>query len=82
VQRVARELGSTEAHGEQLTGDKARYVCHYLSEGRKLAFVGDGVNDAPVAALVDVGIALGSQGSDATWGLPYWLLSTRCAFSV
>jgi Cd2+/Zn2+-exporting ATPase len=56
---VAKELGSTEAHGGLLTEDKARYVRHYLSEGRKLAFVGDGVNDAPVVALVDVGIALG-----------------------
>jgi Cd2+/Zn2+-exporting ATPase len=138
VQRVARELGSTEAHGGLLPEDKARYEQQYRSAGRKLAFVGDGVNDAPVVALADVGIAMGGRGSYATvktadvviqtdhpskiatarriavvwqhlwlafavkvivlilgagwlrcgklslptWGLPSWLFSTRCAFSV
>ncbi|MBF9144415.1 heavy metal translocating P-type ATPase [Hymenobacter properus] len=66
VQRVAKELGITEAHGGLLPEDKARYVQQYLTEGRKLAFVGDGVNDAPVVALADVGIAMGGLGSDAT----------------
>ncbi|WP_400190882.1 heavy metal translocating P-type ATPase [Hymenobacter sp. B81] len=66
VQRVARELGIAEAHGGLLPEDKARYVQQYLREGRKLAFVGDGVNDAPVVALADVGIAMGGLGSDAT----------------
>ncbi|NVO29771.1 heavy metal translocating P-type ATPase [Hymenobacter lapidiphilus] len=66
VQRVAAELGITEAHGGLLPEDKARYVQQYLDEGRKLAFVGDGVNDAPVVALADVGIAMGGLGSDAT----------------
>ena len=66
VQRVAKELGITEAHGGLLPEDKARYVQQYLAEGRKLAFVGDGVNDAPVVALADVGIAMGGLGSDAT----------------
>ncbi|RSK45541.1 cadmium-translocating P-type ATPase [Hymenobacter rigui] len=66
VQRVARELGISEAHGGLLPEDKARYVQQYLTEGRKLAFVGDGVNDAPVVALADVGIAMGGLGSDAT----------------
>ncbi|MBO0360517.1 cadmium-translocating P-type ATPase [Hymenobacter sp. BT186] len=66
VQRVAKELGITEAHGGLLPEDKARYVQQYISEGNKLAFVGDGVNDAPVVALADVGIAMGGLGSDAT----------------
>ncbi|QIL74467.1 heavy metal translocating P-type ATPase [Hymenobacter sp. HDW8] len=66
TQRVAKELGIEEAHGGLLPEDKARYVQQYLSEGRKLAFVGDGVNDAPVVALADVGIAMGGLGSDAT----------------
>ena len=66
TQRVAKELGIGEAHGGLLPEDKARYVQQYLDEGRKLAFVGDGVNDAPVVALADVGIAMGGLGSDAT----------------
>ncbi|WP_222940590.1 heavy metal translocating P-type ATPase [Hymenobacter sp. BT491] len=66
VQRVAKELGITEAHGGLLPEDKARYVQQYLDAGHKLAFVGDGVNDAPVVALADVGIAMGGLGSDAT----------------
>jgi Cd2+/Zn2+-exporting ATPase len=66
VQRVAKELGIDEAHGGLLPEDKARYVQEYLTAGRKLAFVGDGVNDAPVVALANVGIAMGGLGSDAT----------------
>ncbi|TGE03537.1 heavy metal translocating P-type ATPase [Hymenobacter fodinae] len=66
TQRVAKELGIDEAHGGLLPEDKARYVQQYLNDGHKLAFVGDGVNDAPVVALADVGIAMGGLGSDAT----------------
>ena len=66
VQRVAQELGIDEAHGGLLPEDKVRYVQQYKDAGRKLAFVGDGVNDAPVVALADVGIAMGGLGSDAT----------------
>ncbi|WP_260625648.1 heavy metal translocating P-type ATPase [Hymenobacter sediminicola] len=66
TQQVARQLGIDEAHGGLLPEDKARYVQQYLAEGRRVAFVGDGVNDAPVVALADVGIAMGGLGSDAT----------------
>ena len=66
VQRVSKELGISEAHGGLLPEDKARYVQQYLDAGHRLAFVGDGVNDAPVVALADVGIAMGGLGSDAT----------------
>ncbi|GAA3994934.1 heavy metal translocating P-type ATPase [Hymenobacter fastidiosus] len=66
TQRVARELGIDEAHGGLLPEDKARYVQQYKDAGRKLAFVGDGVNDAPVVALADVGIAMGGLGAAAT----------------
>ncbi len=66
VQRVAKELGIGEAHGGLLPEDKAAHVERLKAAGHRLAFVGDGVNDAPVVALADVGIAMGGLGSDAT----------------
>lgn len=66
VQRVAKELGITEAYGGLLPEGKAEHVQKLKAAGAKLAFVGDGVNDAPVVALADVGIAMGGLGSDAT----------------
>ena len=66
VQRVAKELGITEAYGGLLPEGKAEHVQKLKTAGAKLAFVGDGVNDAPVVALADVGIAMGGLGSDAT----------------
>ena len=65
---VAAELGVDEVHSELLPGDKVAQVEQLLSRQRgkaKLAFVGDGINDAPVLSRADIGIAMGAMGSDA-----------------
>ena len=65
---VAGKLGLDEYHAELLPADKVEYVEQLLSEkpeGKILAFVGDGINDAPVLKRADVGIAMGGLGSDA-----------------
>ena len=65
---VAAELGVDEVHSELLPGDKVAQVEKLLSRqsGKaKLAFVGDGINDAPVLSRADIGIAMGAMGSDA-----------------
>jgi len=66
--RVARELGLDEAYCGLLPGDKVDHVERLLKESAgkgALAFVGDGINDAPVLSRADVGIAMGALGSDA-----------------
>ena len=63
--RVARQLGLTEYYAELLPTDKVAHVERLLQEGGTLAFVGDGINDAPVLARADIGIAMGALGSDA-----------------
>ena len=67
--RVAEDLGIDEYHAELLPGDKVSLVEKLLaersSERDKLAFVGDGINDAPVLSRADIGIAMGAMGSDA-----------------
>ncbi|MBD5253310.1 MAG: cadmium-translocating P-type ATPase [Barnesiella sp.] len=66
VDDFASQLGINESHGELLPQDKARYVERLASTpGCNVAFVGDGMNDAPVLALSNVGIAMGGLGSDA-----------------
>ena len=66
--QTAGELGADEFYAELLPGDKVDRVEKLLEESRdkeKLAFVGDGINDAPVLSRADVGIAMGALGSDA-----------------
>ena len=66
VQLVASELGIKSAFGDLLPEDKVDKVKTIKAQNESVAFVGDGVNDAPVVALSDVGIAMGGLGSDAT----------------
>lgn len=66
VQKVAAVLGIDSAFGDLLPEGKVEKVQALKNEDRHLAFVGDGVNDAPVVALADAGIAMGGLGSDAT----------------
>jgi Cd2+/Zn2+-exporting ATPase len=66
VTRVASFLGIEQAFGELLPENKVEKVEELKQQGRIIAFVGDGVNDAPVVALADAGIAMGGLGSDAT----------------
>ena len=66
--QVAKELGIGEVYSELLPADKVSKVeelFHQKSEKEKLAFVGDGINDAPVLSRADIGIAMGALGSDA-----------------
>jgi len=65
VDEVARALGINEAYGDLLPEDKVNKVQALKDQGLRIAFVGDGLNDAPVIALADVGIAMGGLGSDA-----------------
>jgi Cd2+/Zn2+-exporting ATPase len=66
VDKVAKDVGIDKAFGNLLPEGKVEKVQAIKDEGKHIAFVGDGVNDAPVVALADAGIAMGGLGSDAT----------------
>jgi len=66
VNEVSKELGLDKAYGDLLPEDKVNHVQQLIDQGRRVAFAGDGVNDAPVVALAQVGIAMGGLGADAT----------------
>ena len=66
VKNVADQLGISNSFGDLLPEDKVNKIKEIKAKGNIVAFVGDGVNDAPVVALSDIGIAMGGLGSDAT----------------
>lgn len=65
VDKIAKQLGIDKAIGELLPEDKIIEVEKLKAAGRTIAFVGDGINDAPVITIADVGLAMGGLGSDA-----------------
>ncbi len=66
VDDIAKRLNLKEAFGELLPDDKYRYLEQRLDSQKVIGYVGDGINDAPVITLADIGIAMGGMGSDAT----------------
>lgn len=66
VNKIAKLLGIDQAFGDLLPENKVEKIQALKDAGRKIAFAGDGINDAPVVALADAGIAMGGLGSDAT----------------
>ncbi len=65
VDKIAGQLGLDKAYGGLLPEDKVKEVERLQKEGKLVAFIGDGVNDAPVITIADVGMAMGGLGSDA-----------------
>src|SRR5690606_17533853 len=65
VKSVAEQLGIKQYAGDLLPEHKVEHLTNLKAAGKTIAFVGDGINDAPVIALADAGIAMGGLGSDA-----------------
>lgn len=65
AEEIARSVGIEEVYSDLLPADKALKVEEFMASDGRLAFVGDGINDAPVLARADVGIAMGALGADA-----------------
>ena len=65
VDAIAGELGLDEAHGGLLPQDKADFIKQLQTQGRKVAFVGDGINDSPALVAADLGIAMGNGTATA-----------------
>ena len=76
VNALGVELGLDEWHSRLLPQDKLQHVERLMNEGRHVAFVGDGINDAPVLARAHVGFAMGAGGTDAAVETADVVLST------
>lgn len=64
VKRVAKEIGADKSHASLLPEDKKNIISELIQQGHKVAFVGDGINDAPAIAAANVGVAMGTLGTD------------------
>lgn len=64
VKRVAKEIGADKSHASLLPEDKKNIIYRLIQQGHKVAFVGDGINDAPAIAAANVGVAMGTLGTD------------------
>jgi len=64
VKRVAKEIGAGKSHASLLPEDKKNIISKLIKQGHKVAFIGDGINDAPAIAAANVGVAMGTLGTD------------------